>query len=55
MFEEFETFKKNVYSYVDRAFSIVKAVELMHVLVYIINAGKSEVADECIGNVFSTV
>ena len=30
LYDEFETFKK-VYSYVDRAFSIVKAVELIDV------------------------
>ena len=31
LYDEFETFKKKVYSYVDRAFSIVKAVELIDV------------------------
>ena len=31
MYDEFETFKKKVYSYVDRALSIVKAVELIDV------------------------
>ena len=29
LYDEFETFKKKVYSYVDRAFTIVKAVELI--------------------------
>ena len=29
--DEFEAFKKKVYSYVDRTYSIVKAVELIHV------------------------
>ena len=31
LYDEFETFKKKLYSYVDRAFSIVKAVELIDV------------------------
>ena len=31
LYDEFETFKKKVYSYVDKAFSIVKAVELIDV------------------------
>ena len=31
LYDEFETLKKKVYSYVDRAFSIVKAVELIDV------------------------
>ena len=57
LYDECETFKKKVYSYVDRAFSIVKAVELIDV--WCTSCGGVTQATAFIGkrilsNVFST-
>ena len=57
--DEFEAFKKKVYSYVDRAYSIVKAVELIDAWCTAVGGGGNSEATPFIGkhilsNVFST-
>ena len=42
LYDEFDAFKKKVYSYVDRAFSIVKAVDLIDVWCTSCGGGNSE-------------